>query len=293
MTPLDPAAPVPAAPVPAAPVPAAPVPAAPVPAAPVPAAPAPAAPVLALQEVRKAFGDHVVLRSVDLAVPAHSVTVLIGASGSGKSTLMRCANLLEEIDDGAILLDGTEITDPAVDQDAVRRRIGVVFQQYNLFPHLTVLENVTLAPRRVHRVARAEAEARALELLGRLGLADKAREYPDRLSGGQQQRVAIVRALATGPRLLLLDEITAALDPELVGEVLAVVRDLKEQGMTMVVSTHEMGFAREVADQVCFLDAGTVVERGTPAQIFGDPQQGRTRRFLSRITEAGRFVPGG
>ncbi|GJF32500.1 glutamine ABC transporter ATP-binding protein [Kitasatospora sp. NE20-6] len=252
----------------------------------------PAVPVLALQEVRKAFGDHVVLRSVDLAVPAHSVTVLIGASGSGKSTLMRCANLLEEIDDGAVLLDGEEITDPAADQDAVRRRIGVVFQQYNLFPHMTVLENVTLAPRRVHRVARAEAETRALDLLGRLGLADKAREYPDRLSGGQQQRVAIVRALATGPRLLLLDEITAALDPELVGEVLAVVRDLKEQGLTMVVSTHEMGFAREVADQVCFLDAGTIVERGTPEQVFGDPRHDRTRRFLRRITEAGRFVPG-
>ncbi|WP_405009557.1 amino acid ABC transporter ATP-binding protein [Kitasatospora sp. NBC_01539] len=252
----------------------------------------PTVPVLALQEVRKAFGDHVVLRSVDLAVPAHSVTVLIGASGSGKSTLMRCVNLLEEIDDGAVLLDGEEITDPAADQDAVRRRIGVVFQQYNLFPHMTVLENVTLAPRRVHRVARAEAETRALDLLGRLGLADKAREYPDRLSGGQQQRVAIVRALATGPRLLLLDEITAALDPELVGEVLAVVRDLKEQGLTMVVSTHEMGFAREVADQVCFLDAGAIVERGTPEQVFGDPRHDRTRRFLRRITEAGRFVPG-
>jgi polar amino acid transport system ATP-binding protein len=217
--------------------------------------------------------------------------VLIGASGSGKSTLMRCANLLEEIDDGAILLDGEEITAPGVDQDAVRRRIGVVFQQYNLFPHMSVLENVTLAPRRVHRIARAEAEARAMELLGRLGLAGKAKEYPDRLSGGQQQRVAIVRALAGSPRLLLLDEITAALDPELVGEVLAVVRDLKEQGLTMVVSTHEMGFAREVADQVCFLDAGAVLERGTPEQLFGDPQHERTRRFLRRITEAGRFVP--
>jgi len=250
-------------------------------------------PVLRLESVRKAFGEHVVLRDVDLAVPAHSVTALIGASGSGKSTLMRCANLLEEVDDGAIFLDGEEITDPRIDQDAVRRRIGVVFQAYNLFPHMSVLDNITLAPRRVHGVARAEAESRALELLERLGLAAKAREYPDRLSGGQQQRVAIVRALATGPRLLLLDEITAALDPELVGEVLAVVRDLKEQGMTMVISTHEMGFAREVADQVCFLDAGVVLEQGSPEQVFGDPQQERTRRFLHRITETGRFTPRG
>jgi len=250
-------------------------------------------PVLRLESVRKAFGEHVVLRDVDLAVPAHSVTALIGASGSGKSTLMRCANLLEEVDDGAIFLDGEEITDPRIDQDSVRRRIGVVFQAYNLFPHMSVLDNITLAPRRVHGVARAEAESRALELLERLGLAAKAREYPDRLSGGQQQRVAIVRALATGPRLLLLDEITAALDPELVGEVLAVVRDLKEQGMTMVISTHEMGFAREVADQVCFLDAGVVLEQGSPEQVFGDPQQERTRRFLHRITETGRFTPRG
>ncbi|KJK57938.1 amino acid ABC transporter ATP-binding protein [Saccharothrix sp. ST-888] len=246
--------------------------------------------VLRLEAVRKSFGEHVVLRDIELAVPAHSVTALIGASGSGKSTLMRCANLLEEIDDGAILLDGEEITDPRADQDAVRRRIGVVFQAYNLFPHMTVLDNITLAPRRVHGVAKAEAEARARELLDRLGLAAKAKEYPDRLSGGQQQRVAIVRALATGPRLLLLDEITAALDPELVGEVLAVVRDLKEQGMTMVLSTHEMGFAREVADQVCFLDGGVVLEQGPPEQVFGDPQQERTRQFLSRIVAAGRLA---
>ncbi|MFG3051529.1 amino acid ABC transporter ATP-binding protein [Kitasatospora sp. NPDC048239] len=244
-----------------------------------------------LESVRKAFGTQVVLRDVDLAVPEHSVTALIGASGSGKSTLMRCANLLEEIDDGAIFLDGEEITDPRTDEDAVRRRIGVVFQSYNLFPHMTVLENITLAPRRVHGLPRAEAEARALELLERLGLAAKSGEYPDRLSGGQQQRVAIVRALATGPRLLLLDEITAALDPELVGEVLAVVRDLKEQGMTMVLSTHEMGFAREVADQVCFLDAGVVLEHGPPEQVFGDPQQERTKRFLSRIVASGRLNP--
>jgi len=246
-------------------------------------------PVLRMQSVRKTFGDTVVLRDVDLEVAPHTVTALIGASGSGKSTLLRCANLLEEIDDGAIWLDEEEITDPRADQDAVRRRIGVVFQAYNLFPHMTVLENITLAPRRVHGVARAEAEARARELLERLGLGDKAGEYPDRLSGGQQQRAAIVRALAVRPRLLLLDEITAALDPELVGEVLTVVRDLKDDGMTMVLATHEMGFARDVADQVCFLDSGVVLERGTAEQIFGDPRQERTRRFLRRIVEAGRL----
>ncbi|WP_443035206.1 amino acid ABC transporter ATP-binding protein [Streptomyces sp. BE20] len=249
----------------------------------------PVKPVLRLESVRKSFNGQAVLRDVDLAVPEHSVTALIGASGSGKSTLLRCVNLLERIDDGAVFLDGAEITDPRADEDAVRRRIGVVFQAYNLFPHMTVLENVTLAPRRVHGLARAEAEARAHELLDRLGLAAKAREYPDRLSGGQQQRVAIVRALATGPRLLLLDEITAALDPELVGEVLSVVRDLKEQGMTMLVATHEMGFAREVADQVCFLDAGVVLEQGPPERVFGAPQQERTRRFLSRVIASGRL----
>ncbi|MEV7393644.1 amino acid ABC transporter ATP-binding protein [Streptomyces sp. NPDC091215] len=247
-------------------------------------------PVLRMESVRKTFGDSVVLRDVDLEVAPHTVTALIGASGSGKSTLLRCANLLEEIDDGAIWLDGEEITDPRADQDAVRRRIGVVFQAYNLFPHMTVLDNITLAPRRVHGVSRAEAEERARELLERLGLGDKASAYPDRLSGGQQQRVAIVRALAVRPRLLLLDEITAALDPELVGEVLTVVRDLKEdEGMTMVLATHEMGFARDVADQVCFLDGGVVLERGTADQVFGDPQQERTRRFLRRIVEAGRL----
>lgn len=246
-------------------------------------------PVLRMESVRKTFGTSVVLRDVDLEVPPHTVTALIGASGSGKSTLLRCANLLEDIDDGAIWLDGEEITDPRVDPDAIRRRIGVVFQAYNLFPHMTVLENVTLAPRRVHGVSRAEAEAHARELLERLGLGDKAGAYPDRLSGGQQQRVAIVRALAVRPRLLLFDEITAALDPELVGEVLAVVRDLKDEGMTMVLATHEMGFARDVADQVCFLDGGVVLERGTAQQIFGDPQQERTQRFLRRIVEAGRL----
>ncbi|MCX4557110.1 amino acid ABC transporter ATP-binding protein [Streptomyces phaeochromogenes] len=246
-------------------------------------------PVLRMEAVRKTFGDSVVLRDVDLEVAPHTVTALIGASGSGKSTLLRCANLLEEIDDGAIWLDDEEITDPRADQDAVRRRIGVVFQAYNLFPHMTVLQNITLAPRRVHGVDRAEAEAHARELLDRLGLGAKVGEYPDRLSGGQQQRAAIVRALAVRPRLLLLDEITAALDPELVGEVLAVVRDLKDDGMTMVLATHEMGFARDVADQVCFLDGGVVRERGTAEEVFGDPREERTRRFLRRIVEAGRL----
>ncbi|KAF5997931.1 MULTISPECIES: amino acid ABC transporter ATP-binding protein [Streptomyces] len=246
-------------------------------------------PVLRMESVRKTFGDSVVLRDVDLEVAPHTVTALIGASGSGKSTLLRCANLLEEIDDGAIWLDDEEITDPRADHDAVRRRIGVVFQAYNLFPHMTVLENITLAPRRVHGVGRAEAEAHARELLDRLGLGAKAGEYPDRLSGGQQQRAAIVRALAVRPRLLLLDEITAALDPELVGEVLSVVRDLKDEGMTMVLATHEMGFAREVADQVCFLDGGVVLERGTAEELFGSPQRERTQRFLRRIVEAGRL----
>ncbi|MET7850969.1 amino acid ABC transporter ATP-binding protein [Streptomyces avermitilis] len=249
-------------------------------------------PVLRMESVRKTFGSSVVLRDIDLEVAPHTVTALIGASGSGKSTLLRCANLLEEIDDGAIWLDDEEITDPRADQDAVRRRIGVVFQAYNLFPHMTVLENITLAPRRVHGVGRAAAEEHARELLDRLGLGAKATEYPDRLSGGQQQRAAIVRALAVRPRLLLLDEITAALDPELVGEVLTVVRDLKDDGMTMVLATHEMGFAREVADQVCFLDGGVVLERGTAEQVFGDPRQERTRRFLHRIVEAGRLQEG-
>ncbi|MFJ5777159.1 amino acid ABC transporter ATP-binding protein [Streptomyces sp. NPDC093094] len=242
-----------------------------------------------MKSVRKTFGGTVVLRDVGLEVAPHTVTALIGASGSGKSTLLKCANLLEEIDDGAIWLDDEEITGPRVDQDAVRRRIGVVFQAYNLFPHMTVLDNITLAPRRVHGVPRKQAEERAGELLERLGLGGKAREYPDRLSGGQQQRAAIVRALAVRPRLLLLDEITAALDPELVGEVLSVVRGLKDEGMTMLLATHEMAFAREVADQVCFLDAGVVLERGGAEQVLGDPQQERTRRFLRRIVESGRL----
>ncbi|PSK74444.1 peptide ABC transporter ATP-binding protein [Streptomyces sp. CS149] len=247
------------------------------------------APVLRMEAVRKSFGTSLVLRYVDLEVAPHTVTALIGASGSGKSTLLRCANLLEEVDDGAIFLDGEEITDPRADADAVRRRIGVVFQAYNLFPHLTVLQNITLAPRRVHGLSRARAETDARELLERLGLGAKADEYPDRLSGGQQQRAAIVRALAVRPRLLLLDEITAALDPELVGEVLGLVREVKEDGMTMVIATHEMAFAREVADQVCFLDAGVVLERGTPEEVFGAPREERTQRFLRRIVAAGRL----
>ncbi|MCQ1579582.1 amino acid ABC transporter ATP-binding protein [Streptomyces parvus] len=219
-------------------------------------------------------------------VAPHTVTALIGASGSGKSTLLRCADLLEEVDDGAIFLDGEEITDPRPDTDAVRRRIGVVFQAYNLFPHLTVLQNITPAPRRAHGLSRARAETDARE---RLGLGAKADEYPDRLSGGQQQRAAIVRALAVRPRLLLLDEITAALDPELVGEVLGLVREVKEDSMTMVIATHEMAFAREVVDQVCFLDAGVVLERGTPEEVFGAPREERTQRFLRRIVAAGRL----
>jgi polar amino acid transport system ATP-binding protein len=247
------------------------------------------APVLRFESVRKTFGEQVILDDVSLEVPEHSVTVLIGASGSGKSTLLRCANLLEEIDDGAIWLDGQDITDPRVDADGVRRRVGVVFQAYNLFPHLNVLDNITLGPRRVHRVPRVDAERRARELLDRLGLAAKAREYPDRLSGGQQQRVALVRAIVSEPRVLLLDEITAALDPELVTEVLSVVRDLKAQGRTMVLATHEMAFARDVADQVCFLADGVILERGTSEQVFGDPQHERTRRFLSRLQAAGRL----
>ena len=246
-------------------------------------------PVLQVEGVRKSFGDNVVLRAVDLVVPQHKVAVLIGASGSGKSTLLRCVNLLEEVDDGVIRLDGEEVTDPRVDPDTVRRRVGIVFQAFNLFPHKTVLDNVTLAPRQVHKVPRRQAEDEARALLDRFGLGDKAGDYPDRLSGGQQQRAAIVRALATRPRLLLLDEITSALDPELVGEVLEVVRELKDEGMTMVLATHEMGFARQVADEVCFLEGGVVVERGRPEQIFGAPAEPSTQRFLRRIVAAGRL----
>jgi polar amino acid transport system ATP-binding protein len=248
------------------------------------------APVLEVRQVRKSFAGNLVLRDVDLAVEAHRVAALIGASGSGKSTLLRCINLLETVDDGVILLDGEDITDPRVRADEVRRRIGLVFQAFNLFPHLSVLDNVTLAPRKVHGSDRRAAEQHAKELLDRFGLAGKAAEYPDRLSGGQQQRVAIVRALATRPRLMLLDEVTSALDPELVTEVLAVIRQLKDDGMTMVIATHEMGFAREVADEVCFLDGGAVLERAAPQELFGAPREPRTRQFLRRVTEAGRLT---
>ena len=245
--------------------------------------------LLSCHEIRKAFGGHVVLDGLDLEVGEHEVVALIGASGSGKSTLLRCVNLLTEIDDGTIRLDGEDITDPRADADRVRQRIGMVFQSYNLFPHMTVLDNITLAPVRVHGRPPGEAREQAMEWLTRLGLADQAGTYPDRLSGGQQQRVAIVRALVNSPRLLLLDEVTSALDPELVGEVLTMIRDLKDEGMTMVLATHEMGFARHVADRVAFLDRGRVLEEGPPAQLLADPAQARTRQFLARIIEAGRL----
>ena len=248
-----------------------------------------AAPVLRIDGLRKQYGDHVVLSDVDLSVTAHQVVALIGASGSGKSTLLRCVDLLEEVDDGVILLDGEDITDPRVNPDRVRQRIGIVFQAFNLFPHLSVLDNITLAPRKVHGTGRRQAEAHAMVLLERFGLAGKARDYPDRLSGGQQQRAAIIRCLATRPRLLLLDEVTSALDPELVTEVLELIGELKSEGMTMVLATHEMSFARSVADQVCFLDGGTVVERGDPEQVFEHPRQQRTKEFLRRIQQAGRL----
>jgi polar amino acid transport system ATP-binding protein len=246
--------------------------------------------VIEVRGVTKAFGEREVLRGIDLAVGEHEAVALIGASGSGKSTLLRCIDLLEEIDDGDVLLDGDVITDPSVDPVAVRRRLGMVFQSFNLFPHLTVLENVVLAPVRAQGMAREESEARGRELLARFGLAGREDDHPDRLSGGQQQRVAIVRALATRPRALLLDEITSALDPELVGEVLDLVRELKAEGMTMVLATHEMGFAREVADQVCFLHEGAIVERGAPDAIFSRPERPETQRFLRRLLEAGRAL---
>ena len=243
---------------------------------------------LAIERLSKSFGRHQVLRGIDLEVAEHEVVALIGASGSGKSTLLRCINLLEQIDSGRIFLDGEDIT-RARDVNAVRRRIGIVFQAYNLFPHMTVLRNVTLAPHDALGLSKREAEERAMLLLERFGLADKRAEYPDRLSGGQQQRVAIVRALAMRPELMLFDEITSALDPELVAEVLTVVRELAESGMTMVIATHEMSFARDVANAVCFLDGGVIAESGPPEQIFSDPQEPRTREFLARIIEAGRL----
>jgi polar amino acid transport system ATP-binding protein len=239
--------------------------------------------LIEVSDLRKSYGDKVVLHDIDLTVHPHDVICLIGSSGSGKSTLLRCLNLLEEIDDGVIVFEGREISDPRVDRRAVRSRVGMVFQSYNLFPHLTVLENCTLAPRRVHGVPKGEAEARAMNLLTQFGLADQAGKHPDRMSGGQQQRAALVRALCTHPTLLLLDEITAALDPELVGDVLRIVRELAEQGTTMILATHEMAFARDVATKVCFLDQGRILEHGPPAEIFSNPREERTRQFLARV----------
>ncbi|MEO5986191.1 MAG: amino acid ABC transporter ATP-binding protein [Candidatus Limnocylindria bacterium] len=248
-----------------------------------------AIPRLAIQGLHKSFGALEVLKGIDLEVAEHEVVCLIGASGSGKSTLLRCVNLLEPIDSGRVVVDGEEITATGVDVDRIRRHIGIVFQAFNLFPHMSVLDNVTLAPRRVMRNPRTEAEERATSLLERFGLADKRLDYPDRLSGGQQQRVAIVRALAMDPRILLLDEVTSALDPELIAEVLNVIRELAGEGMTMVIATHEMGFARDTARRVVFLDGGQVLEEGPPERIFREPTEARTREFLQRIIEAGRL----
>jgi polar amino acid transport system ATP-binding protein len=242
-----------------------------------------------LDGVSKSFGDNLVLRDIDLTVDLHEVVCLIGASGSGKSTLLRCLNLLETVDAGSIAVDGQQLTNGKVDVNAVRRKIGIVFQAFNLFPHMTVLDNIMLSPRKALGRSRREAEEQARDLLGRIGLAEKAEEYPDRLSGGQQQRVAIARALAMNPTLMLLDEITSALDPQLVSDVLNLVRELAESGMTMILATHEMHFAREVADRVCFLDEGVILEEGPPKEIFSAPSQERTREFLARIIEAGRL----
>jgi len=244
---------------------------------------------VSLQSVTKRFDDLEVLHGIDLDVDLHQVVCIIGASGSGKSTLLRCVNLLERVDAGTIVVDGQKITGTKVDVNTLRQKIGIVFQSYNLFPHMTVLQNVTLAPIRARKLSKTEARARARELLVLIGLEEKADEYPDRLSGGQQQRVAIARALAMNPTLMLLDEITSALDPQLIGEVLDLVRSLADEGMTMIVATHEMGFAREVADKVCFLDAGVIREEGPPAQIFSSPREERTRQFLERVLEAGRM----
>ena len=247
-------------------------------------------PFVHLRGVSKWFGPLCVLDKIDLDVAEHNVVCLIGASGSGKSTLLRCLNRLERVEEGEIVVDGQHITGERLDVNALRRKVGIVFQAYNLFPHMTVLQNVTLAPRKAGGFSRDGAEAQARTMLRRIGLEEKADEYPDRLSGGQQQRVAIVRALAMGPKLLLLDEITSALDPQLVSEVLALVRELAESGMTMIIATHEMGFAREVADRVCFLDAGRILEEGPPAQIFTEPREPRTRAFLSRVLEAEKLA---
>ena len=243
-------------------------------------------PFVEVKAVSKWFGELQVLKQVSLDVVEHNVVCLIGASGSGKSTLLRCLNMLERVEEGEIVVDGQRITHDKVDVNALRKKIGIVFQAYNLFPHMTVLQNVMLAPRKARGVSRDEAEGRARQLLQRIGLEEKADEYPDRLSGGQQQRVAIVRALAMEPKLMLLDEITSALDPQLVSDVLNLVRELAESGMTMIVATHEMGFAREVADKICFLDNGCILEEGPPAQIFRDPREPRTREFLARVLEA-------
>jgi polar amino acid transport system ATP-binding protein len=244
---------------------------------------------VSLRGVTKSFGQLEVLHGIDLDVGEHNVVCLIGASGSGKSTLLRCINLLEPLDAGTIVVDDETITGTKVDVNKLRQKIGIVFQAYNLFPHMTVLQNVTLAPRKALGISRASAEAHARALLRQIGLEEKADEFPDRLSGGQQQRVAIVRALATGPKLMLLDEITSALDPQLIGEVLELVRELADSGMTMIVATHEMSFAREVANKICFLDAGVILEEGPPGQILSAPREERTREFLSRVLEAGRL----
>ncbi len=246
-------------------------------------------PQLSIRNLRKTYGSSVVLRDLSLDVAEHDVVVLIGASGSGKSTLLRCVDLLETVDDGVIELQGQDITDPRADADAVRSKIGIVFQSFNLFPHLSVLDNITLAPRKVHKVPAEQARERALAMLDRVGLRHRADAHPDHLSGGQQQRVAIARSLVNDPVLMLFDEVTSALDPELVGEVLAMLRDLKSEGMTMLVATHEMGFARQVADEVCFLDGGRVLERGSPGQVLGEPREERTQQFLRRIIQAGRL----
>jgi polar amino acid transport system ATP-binding protein len=245
--------------------------------------------VLELVNVRKSFDNELVLNDLSLTVKEHTATALIGASGSGKSTLLRCINLLETIDDGQIFLDGQEISDPLISVDEVRRKLGMVFQSFNLFPHKTVLENITLSPIKVHGIAPDQAREQAMVLLKRFDLADKADQYPDRLSGGQQQRVAIIRSLAVNPRVLLLDEITSALDPVLVNEVLSIVRDLKHDGMTMVLATHEMGFATQVADEVCFLESGLILERGSAEQVLKSPQNAKTKDFLKRVHEAGRL----
>jgi polar amino acid transport system ATP-binding protein len=244
---------------------------------------------VSISGLTKRFGDNEVLRDVDLTIDLHNVVCLIGASGSGKSTLLRCLNLLEPIDAGTIVIDGETVTNGKVDVNALRRRIGIVFQSFNLFPHMTVMQNIVLAPRKAQGLSKHDAETKARELLGRIGLLDKADEYPDRLSGGQQQRVAIVRALAMDPKLMLLDEITSALDPQLVADVLNLVGELATSGMTMVIATHEMSFAREVADKICFLDAGVILEEGPPGEIFSSPREERTRAFLGRVLETGRL----